>query len=159
MPMKILTAHLDLTRHMVKMISIRLSISFLIQGFRFPSVIMTILYKPIFKHPKNTGNPKFVRLSGMAKPIASSLKKAGGDYAIVMADEDGQDLIRFDAGEIFSRYQAYDAEKYEMSVEEATFLTESERVALTLVVQSVTVDFAAAEKYEYAQLYILVRFK
>lgn len=77
----------------------------------------------------------------------------------MMADEDGQDLIRFDAGEIFSRYQAYDAEKYEMSVEEATFLTESERVALTLVVQSVTVDFAAAEKYEYAQLYILVRFK
>ncbi len=83
----------------------------------------------------------------------------GEDFDIVMADEDGQDMIRFDAGEIFSRYQSYSTEKSEMSIGEATFSSESERVALTLVVQSVTLDFSSVEKYGYAQLYILVRFK
>ena len=86
-------------------------------------------------------------------------QKAGETYDIVLRDDNNQEMIRFHADEIFSKYQSYTADKSELGIKEATFSTENDQAKLTVVVQNANINVSANQTYYNADLYILVQFK
>ena len=86
-------------------------------------------------------------------------QKAGETYDIILRDSNNQEMIRFHADEIFSKYQSYAADKSAMGIKEATFSTENNQVRLTVVVQDANINVSFNQTYYYADLYILVQFK
>nr|WP_315024478.1 DUF4153 domain-containing protein [uncultured Aminipila sp.] len=86
-------------------------------------------------------------------------EKSKGEYDVILMDDNKQELIRFNTDKIFSKYSSYATDKAEISKDEATFSTENERVKLTIVVQEAGINFASNQNFNYADFYILVRFK
>lgn len=84
--------------------------------------------------------------------------KVGETYDIILRD-DNNELIRFDTNEIFSKYSNYSAEKYGISIQEATFYTENDNAKLTVVVQNANINSYDNQTQYYADVYILVKFK
>lgn len=97
-------------------------------------------------------------IENAGKIYALTREKTGDAVDIVLTDENGLEAIRFHTDEIFSRYRGYTAERSELSVEEATFFTENDRVKLTIVAQNANIEAFSNTNY-YADVYILVRFK
>lgn len=93
------------------------------------------------------------------KTFSLTFEEDGDHYDIVLTDESGQDIVRFDADEILSRYQSYYPEKSAISIEEATFSAESELAELTVIVQNAGIGFSSDQMNFNAQLFIFVRFK
>lgn len=88
-------------------------------------------------------------------------KEADGDrYDIALADGDGRQVIRFDTGEIFTRYQGYGMEKSEMSPQDATFSVENDQAKMTLVVQNASMNGESdPNNYSYVDFYVLLQLK
>lgn len=107
----------------------------------------------------DTQNSKICDLSKSGKSYQLKKEKTGGQYDIVLTDETGAEVIRFDTGEVFSRYSAYATEKTEISMDEALFTLENDRAGLALIVQNANIDRAAAQTGYYADVYILIRIK
>lgn len=84
----------------------------------------------------------------------------GGDGALAVRDDNGRELIRFDTGQIFTRYAAYTEEKWLLTPEEATFTEENGNAAIKVIVQNA--GFAKTSPRltdKNAQLFILIDVK
>lgn len=86
-------------------------------------------------------------------------EKTDGKYDIILTDGSNNEFIRFNTEDIFSRYKSYANDKTEISQDEATFSRENDRVKLTIVVQEAGINFSFNQDFNYADFYILVRFK
>lgn len=90
-------------------------------------------------------------------------RERAGDMAdIVLTDGKGGEVIRFHIDDIFARYAGFTAEKSELSMEDATFSAENDRVKLTLIVQNANMqssDAAVDDSYYYVDFYALIRFQ
>lgn len=88
-----------------------------------------------------------------------TLTKADGDRFAVLAltDSDNNELIRFDTGEIFSRYSDYGSERAQLTAGQATFSAENDRARLAVTVQNAS--FNRSSEYYYADFYVLLNIK
>lgn len=98
-----------------------------------------------------------IQKSGMEYTLVK--EKTGEKYDIILTDDRNNELIRFNTEDIFSRYKSYASDKAEISKDEANFSTENERVKLTIVVQEAGINSSFNQNFNYADFYILVRFK
>lgn len=118
------------------------------------------------------GYAVLVRTSVNADPTGdetiSALERAGRQYTLAKADgdrfavlrltdSDGQELIRFDTGELFSRYSGYTGGRSALTAEQATFTAENDRARLAVVVQSTSLQLST--DYYYADLYVMAAIK
>lgn len=85
--------------------------------------------------------------------------KTGEKYDIILTDDKNNELIRFNTEDIFSRYQNYATDKAEISKDDATFSKENKQIKLTIVVQEAGINYSFDQNFNYADFYILVRFK
>ncbi len=84
--------------------------------------------------------------------------KTAGKYDIILADQGGQELIRFKTDDIRERYSAYTTEKTGMSAAQAAFTQQNDLVKLTVVVNNANIDLNMKQNYS-ADLYLFVQFK
>jgi hypothetical protein len=91
----------------------------------------------------------------------------GQDCSIVLSDEAGLAYASFDVSQIFSRFEAYSADKSVISPEEATFTAQGEKASMTVVAQNVSItgygkdqtqSGTDGDKYQSAQIYIFISF-
>jgi hypothetical protein len=82
----------------------------------------------------------------------------GDTIDIVLKDKDGQELVRFDTDKIFDKFSAYPAKKNEISMDDATFIEQSDTVSLMIIVQNLSMDTSQNETDKYADVYLLIRF-
>ncbi len=71
-----------------------------------------------------------------------------------LVDSDNNELIRFDTGEIFSRYSGYGDERSPLTAEQATFSTENDRARLAVTVQNASINVSSSN--HYADFYVLL---
>ncbi len=102
---------------------------------------------------------KICNIEKSGKSYVMTKEKVGEQYNIVLKDDNNQEVIRFNTGEVFSRYRSYAVDKSEISNEEAAFSAENDRVKLTFVVQNANIDVSFNQTHYYADLYIMVGFK
>ena len=89
-----------------------------------------------------------------------SVERSGDWEVLVLRDENGGELLRFDTGDIFSRYENAPDNKTELTLEEATFTSEGSRASLFVVVRSAGISVSSIEKTYYnAQLLLFVKIK
>jgi hypothetical protein len=81
------------------------------------------------------------------------------DEAIAVRDNAGQELIRFDTGDIFARYASYPNDKNLLTLDEATFITENALAALKITVLNAGFSKTTAIADINAQLYVLIDIK
>ncbi len=88
-----------------------------------------------------------------------TLTKVSGDLFPVLrlADSDNNELIRFDTGEIFSRYSGYGDDRSPLTAEQATFSTENDRARLAVTVQNASLNLSSSN--HYADFYVLLDIK
>jgi len=84
-------------------------------------------------------------------------QKAEQWYDIVLTDENGQEMLRFDVGQMFDRYVNYPENKHTVSLDEAKFTEENNKARATLIIQEANLDTRLNDFY--ADCYILVDFK
>lgn len=104
-----------------------------------------------------------------ASTVISTIKNAESTYDIVkestdgrvdivLKDENGKELLRFNTDEIFERYAGYTTEKSEMSLDDATFTAQSDIVNLKIIVQNASMNTSADQTDNYTDIYLLVQF-
>ena len=98
-------------------------------------------------------------INKMGKSFTMKKEKIGGNYDIVLIDENNLEQIRFHTNEIFTKYKNYTMDKSFMSYEEATFTTENNQIKLSIIVQNASINSSFNETYYYVECYILVGFK
>lgn len=89
-------------------------------------------------------------------------KQAGADGVdLVLTDEENREVIRFGTADVFARYLGYSGDQLQLSQDEATFTQENDRAVFTVIVQNASISrrAAAGGSYEYADLFVLIRFK
>ncbi len=82
----------------------------------------------------------------------------GDTIDIVLRDKDRQELVRFDTDKLFDTFSAYPAEKNEISMDDATFIEQSDAVSLMIIVRNLSMDASQNETDKYADVYVLIRF-
>jgi hypothetical protein len=86
---------------------------------------------------------------------------SSGGADLVLTDGEGREVIRFHTADVFSRYLGYTGDQLQLSQEEATFTQENDRAVLTVIVQNASISKRTSSdvSYEYADVFILIRFK
>ncbi len=106
--------------------------------------------------------------STAVQEIISQFDNGGENYTLlrtlrdgrayfVLTQTEGEELIRFDTQEIFSRYNNFGAEKSILSEEQATFTAESDRAKMSIVIQNASIN--TDQVYFYADCYVMIAFK
>nr|WP_242942834.1 DUF4153 domain-containing protein [Papillibacter cinnamivorans] len=116
------------------------------------------LFQAYLNYPEDT-NREIGRLSRDGADYSLTAMPGGTGGKIILSKEGGEELIRFDTGEIFSRYETYPVSKSALTPEEALFTAENDRGRLAFIVQSASISFDGKQTYFSAQLYILADFK
>lgn len=78
---------------------------------------------------------------------------------ILVKEETGQELGRFDTGDIFSRYAVYPTDKNILTLDEATFTVENDRVELKIIVLNAGFTKTPVIQDQSAQLYVFIKIK
>ncbi len=112
-----------------------------------------------FINSDESGKTKICNIEKSGKIYTIAKEKTGEQYNIVLTDDNNQEMIRFNTGEIFSRYQNYAVEKSELSNEEASFSIENDRARMAFVVQNANIDASLNQMHYYADLYLMVAIK
>ena len=82
-----------------------------------------------------------------------------GVYHMILKDSKGIVLADFDTSEVFDRYRGYAVDKSAMTPEEATFLTENDKVKMAFVVQEANLELSYGQESYYTDYIILIHFK
>lgn len=106
-----------------------------------------------------TMTTQICKIEKSGKKYTLEKQNKGGRHDIILRNENEQEIITFNVGEIFQRYQQYTVEKSELDQEEATFSIENNRVRLTVVVENANMNSSVEQTYDNAEIYILVKFK
>lgn len=109
--------------------------------------------------PDDNTQPKICDFARSGVNYSLIKEKVSDRYDIVLTGANNLELIRFDTGEIFSRYKSFTAQKSGITLEEATFTAENDSAKLTFVVQNANMDTGTGQTYYNADLYILVSLK
>lgn len=95
----------------------------------------------------------------LGKKYKLSKRIEDNQHYLVIKDEQNSEILVFSAREIFDRYKEYPTDKGLLLVEEATFTTESDLAALTVIVQNANINESEGMNYYNADLYVLVKIK
>lgn len=93
------------------------------------------------------------------KTYMLSTEDASNKDIILVKEETGQELGRFDTGDIFSRYAAYPTDKNKLTLDEATFTVENDRVELKIIVLNAGFTKTPVVQDQNAQLYVFIKMK
>ena len=97
-----------------------------------------------------------VRSGGMEYSLSS--EKVDDWDVLVLKDENGGELIRFDTKDVFTRYKNAEDNKTELTLEEATFISEGDQASLFVIVRNAGISAAPDETYYNAQLLLFIKF-
>ena len=78
---------------------------------------------------------------------------------VVLMDEQGQELVRFDTSEIQSWLMGFATSRPDIAVEDATFLVENQTIGMSVIVMEANLNYAENQRYYYADFYVLIDFK
>lgn len=78
---------------------------------------------------------------------------------LIVKDELGQELGRFDTTEIYARYDTYTPETPELTLEEASFTSKNDQLELTIIVLDASFNKDAERGDQYARVLVLIRIK
>lgn len=106
--------------------------------------------------PNELQQPAPISFEHQGKSYELFTQASGGSTEMILR-EGGGELVSFDIGEIFSRYEPFTTDKYLLSLEEATFEKTETAASFTIVVQSASMDFGAQLPQGYADILILIR--
>ena len=72
--------------------------------------------------------------------------------------KNNQELISFQAQEIFTKFSNYNTTKGQLSTEEATFTKENDRAKMTIVVQNISIE-KQNKPLQNAQIFVFIQIK
>lgn len=110
----------------------------------------------------STGQTTQTVIAQITQPDGLYLLKHQNDAAgssVVLVDTSGQTLVSFNISDIVARYSDYTEDKTILSQQEATFIIESDKAQMSIVVQNANVTLSDTQAQCYADLYILISIK
>jgi hypothetical protein len=120
----------------------------------------TFIYSNIyFPRDKEDENEKItdVVISGKNYTLKKNITQDQGNISLV--GDHNEELISFKTREIFDEFLDFHSGKGLITVEEATFSKENERVKMTIVLQNLSLDKTSEETYYGADFYIFIQVK
>lgn len=103
--------------------------------------------------------------------VINSFEKEGKTYSlhldsstkdnqeIILEEQDGQELLRFDYNTIFSKFSGTGSEKEALPTEEMTFMEENNAAVMTIVAESISFSEWAEGQDRTIDAYILIKIK
>lgn len=108
---------------------------------------------------QNGEKPETCRVVWEGETYTLKPENQGGVYHMILKDSKGDLLADFDTSEVSDRYRSFAVDKSAMTPEEATFLTENDRVRMAFVVQEANLELSYEQESYYTDYIILIDFK
>lgn len=108
-------------------------------------------------YPDNTDLSTPATVNGKTYTVLK--EDANGTSAIVVKERDGLELGRFDTKELFTRYAAYSIDKNMLTLDEATFSVENEKLMLKIIVLNAGFSTEPDRSDKNAQLMVFIKIK
>lgn len=89
--------------------------------------------------------------------LKKNITKDQGD--ILLLGDNGEEVIRYQTRDIFDSFGGYHSIDGMLTVEEATFIKENDRVKMTLVVQNLEINKTSREDFYGADLLVFIKIK
>jgi hypothetical protein len=99
----------------------------------------------------------YVTIKGLKYMISHITEGKSG--AITITDEKDQEIVRLSMDEMIQRFKNYDTQRYNLTLEEATFTKENEVAKMTLIFKTINMNKQEENQYEDTSFYLLLKIK
>lgn len=118
-----------------------------------------VLIRTDISIPNKFMDPQSWEFKKSGQAYTMTKEEVDGHYYLIVKDNKGQEVIRFNLNDIFTRYSNYDVARSALSYDQALFTVENNSVGISVIVQSANIDFSPNGTQNFADFYVLVQIK